>query len=141
MGSDINKPNLVGHTPLFIACVEANSTKIATILIENGANINPEYNILQCLPIKNKVTKMLKLLVKKGANINVIVDYNSTLLHEACRGDFRDVVTFLIENGADHTIQDEDGHTPLDLAENESFREYVQGLIDCRDAIKGARDD
>jgi ankyrin repeat protein len=58
--------------------------------------------------------KMVQYMISKGADINKIidVDYITTPLIEACIGGFSDIVTMLLDNGANPNIRSQ-GFTPL----------------------------
>lgn len=58
----------------------------------------------------------LDLLIKRGANINATNNLGKTPLHVAAwNGNFT-ATEILLKNGADRTLKDDDGATPLDCA-------------------------
>jgi ankyrin repeat protein len=57
-----------------------------------------------------------RLLLAAGADINLADDLGQTALHGAASRGWNDLVTLLVENGADLTAADVDGATPLDAA-------------------------
>lgn len=67
--------------------------------------------------------EVVKTLVKNGAEINAISHSKlsfipkNTALHAAIAGaKSKEVIEFLLTNGADPTISDSEGHTPLHIA-------------------------
>jgi ankyrin repeat protein len=72
------------------------------------------------ISIKDKIKKIKKLLGKKSQpDINTQDGYDNqnTALHLAIVRNVLEVVNFLLSQGADITIEDGDGKTPLTLAE------------------------
>lgn len=63
--------------------------------------------------IVNKQTKIAKLLIENGADITELNDQKQTLLHLAAKSGQIDVVKLLIEKGADVNAVDTHGRTPL----------------------------
>lgn len=69
-----------------------------------------------------------RLLIEAGADINAQGDGGYTPLHEACTQRKRNVVELLLQYGADQSICERDGLTPLDLAEMFEAEEIVELL-------------
>jgi ankyrin repeat protein len=91
-GSDLNKKDDYGSTPLHIATVFG-KTEVAIILIEAGADIN----VLSAdgsTPLHNAAffcrTEIVEALLKKGAEKDIRNSYGSTAL-ESVAGPFEDV--------------------------------------------------
>jgi len=74
-------------------------------------------------------------MVKSLENINIQNKYGWTLLHVAIRRDRRDMVNFLLDNGANINKIDGVGWTPLMEAIMDDMPELVSLLVD-RDADK-----
>jgi len=134
-GADVNSIDEDGNTSLCIAILiydcqmwdtkipeimfQVGHTKIAEILIKNGANINVQ-NIAGCTPLmfaaaigNNMITKML---IENGANIHLVDEDGKTALFYAITfGEDNNLKTaeILIENGANINVQDNNGDTPL----------------------------
>lgn len=64
------------------------------------------------------------------ANINATDNFNWTSLHFACHGGQRDIVEFLLNNGALLDAQSSNGGTPIMRAIESSKPDVVQFLID-----------
>jgi len=101
-GTDINKTNNHGETPLFEACRSGNVT-IVKYLVEHGADINKTNNYGN-IPLFNACYKgneaIVKYLVKLGVDINKANKYGDTPLFEACKNGNEAVVKYLVEHGA-----------------------------------------
>ena len=66
-----------------------------------------------------------KALVQSGAHVNSVDCENCTPLHAAVMQRHPDVVSFLLENGADPTIKNNEGETPYDLAKSATIRKML----------------
>lgn len=70
-----------------------------------------------------------QVLVAYGADVNVKTpSLEQTSLHRAAAQGHKDVVNFLLQNGADPTALDKQGMTALDLATREKHYDIVQLL-------------
>jgi len=103
-GADINLTSTQGITP-FMAAAGVGSTDADT----RGIYITED--------VQQRSIESLKLLLAAGADINA-KDSTRGLspLHEAARWGWNDVVTFLVEHGADLSAKDNRGMTPVDSA-------------------------
>jgi len=86
-GAEIDKPNILGNTPLWIACAKRYPCIIAE-LIDNGADVNyinlkgnpPIYSICQKGPLK-----IAEQLLAKGASVTHINKNGDTIVLLCCR--------------------------------------------------------
>ena len=122
--------------------------EIATILLENGADIN----CCNCAitPLRDAVHKndkdMATFLLEKGANINYIASYSwvdnngtmsftATALSEAVKSNNEEMVSFLIERGADVNLEVNDNeeyyYTMLQEAVHVKNKKIVSLLLDA----------
>jgi len=60
--------------------------------------------------------EVARLLIAAGADVNRNCEHGRTALQMAAAWGHLDMVQFLIENGADPTIRDDEGMTPADIA-------------------------
>ena len=60
----------------------------------------------------------IERLVHEGANINEPTNAGLTPLHFACMESTPSIAITLLRLGADPTLKDDQGHTPLDIVEN-----------------------
>ena len=61
------------------------------------------------------IDEMKKILIE-GVDINSLSEYESTPLHDAISSSNPEMALFLLEEGADPSIQDNEGYTALHLA-------------------------
>lgn len=129
-------PDMGGVDPLTMACFSEKSSGIecAKCLLEAGTKVEDAPAPMQpliagCVSTGN--VELMRLLVSKGAKVSVQC-YNDlkgqTPLHLAVQGGLekdievdvrKEMTIFLIENGADSSVKNDDDKTALDLA-NES---------------------
>lgn len=104
-------------SPLHEACRRGNSQCVETLL-SHGAD--PDYQVphlgsplyVSCL---HRNTACSKILLDKGASVNAGRGGESPL-HEAARQDSTDLVSILLDHGAEAKLQDANGLRPVDLA-------------------------
>ena len=138
---DVNARNQDGYTPIIVA-IEARNNEILNLLIENGANLYERH------PVFNRTTlgtaayyenmEAVKALLKKDpklVNIGSTID-GWTPLQDATLKMNYEIVKFLLEHGANPTITDKHGGTPMDMATKFGKGEIVKLL---RDNIKANR--
>ena len=124
-GADINawgetqfEPcNIICTTPLFWA----RSPEMAKLLIAKGADVNAK-NKNGLTPLHRARSKAIaKILLAAGAKINIKEDNarngkDRTLLHNAAKIGFKELVQQLIKDGANVVIRDRGKRTPLHYA-------------------------
>jgi len=124
-GASVDLPNVMGVTPLMAA---------AGVGVREpgfGANRSPDFTNKE---IEKQVIASLDILLDAGADVNAsITDMQSrtariarqnsmtdrlgqTALHQAAGRGWPEVVAHLLERGANPTVKDAMGRTPLDLA-------------------------
>ena len=78
----------------------------------------------------NSKKLVVKTLLKHGANINAAtIDTGDTALHFAVQQFNRDIVTLLLENGADPRIENKSGSTALDLTKNNRVKMMIRDKL------------
>lgn len=118
-----------GSTALMCA-VERGCTNIVKLLLEHGADINlcytrdiqnyqdttPKLNALSIAAQRGHI-KIVKLLFEHGATVNDRDGQGWTALHRAVVGwgDQEEMVKFLIDRGADPSLETNQGETVFDL--------------------------
>ncbi len=111
-------PNLLDaeeneFTPLF----GAENTDVVRILLNHGADPNYQTSFGHT-PLQSHMyyPSRVKLLIEYGADVNIVQKGNSSVLHHyVIEGDI-ELVQFIIDNGANINVKDNNGMTPLDLA-------------------------
>ena len=137
-GADVDAKTFDDCTPLMIAA-EIGDTKVATFLIEHGANVDLPDKIgatALCYALKcpANLCEVGSCLIENGADINACINYNCcTPLMMACEKTVNDqlnALTFLIEHGAIVNLQDIHGSTALHyvVQENSGFHEPYEVL-------------
>ena len=126
MGNDIDHQDGSGRTALFMACSKA-STGIVP-LIECGANVNIlENDGLSAVHAaiagagrncgEEEAIRIIGILVEHGADLNTVhLADGTTPIFAACELDFAELVSYLLENGADSSCRSSNGMTALDYA-------------------------
>jgi ankyrin repeat protein len=118
------------RTALFYACYHGN-LRIVQKLLEHDADPNlRQNNGWSSLHAAADNLDITRLLVKKRAKINYQKSDKWTPLHLAANWDRPSVVEFLLQNGADPDIVNDDGDGPLHLALRKSFDKVLQVMID-----------
>jgi hypothetical protein len=123
-GANVNRLSEQRDTALFWAVYNGNFEMVKDLL-EYGADPNSAGTPTTCLlnwGCTKKDWKILELLVRSGANLNQKDDsgHSFSILHIAAHKGDAELVKFLLEHGADSTITDSLGATPLQIAEEVS---------------------
>ena len=86
--------------------------KIAQLLLEYGAQVNSHAGFYNTTPLHGAAEKgpleLVKLLVSKGAKVNAVDKEFSMPLAKAVQADNLEIAKFLLEQGADKTINHSD---------------------------------
>jgi ankyrin repeat protein len=113
-------PNLLsdqGDTPL-IQALQSDSPEIVALLLQAKAdpNIgnNCKYTPLSGAVSLKKWTPIVKLLVSGGADVNKRIDHRRTAIFNVIPDDNVEMFLLLVESGADLTVKDDSGETPMD---------------------------
>lgn len=86
--------------------------KIAQRLLDSGAQVNSQAGFYNTTPLhgaaQNGSLELVKLLVSKGAKVNAVSKELSMPLAKAVQADNLEIAQFLLEHGADKTINHSD---------------------------------
>lgn len=122
-GADVNKQDRLGFMPLCEAAYVGSAQMVSTLL-EAGAKINlcdaRGRSPLHVAVYPGCSLEMVQLLIKSGANVNQKIsnDTNTageTPAHLVFFSDSYSILTHLIRSGADLTIKNSRGETPLEV--------------------------
>jgi len=122
-----------GHfgTPLQAALYKGH-TKIALLLIEHGAEVNPSYegpNPLR-MALDDGNFDLVRPLLARGANMNIQGDERSTPLHVASHSGRTDAIRSILEYRAAIDARDGSDRTPLHVASDNGHSDAVQILLE-----------
>lgn len=126
-----------GFTPLGLAAFFG-QVDVLTWLLTEGADPNkPAENEMAVYPInsaaahreKTAASMMVSLLVAQDAEVNVAQHGGWTPLHQAASHGDMQMVKFLLESGADPSLESDDGRTAADMARENKFGQ-VAGLLE-----------
>jgi ankyrin repeat protein/L-ascorbate metabolism protein UlaG (beta-lactamase superfamily) len=113
-GSDVNKKDLDGNTPLHYATF-CDSVKVIDILCKNKADINCQNDLGQTALIRavmrNK-TEVIRALIGYNADLTLKDNNGKTVLHYAAIEGNSEILEFLLKNKAIIDVKDSKGHTP-----------------------------
>lgn len=112
----IKHPDADGTIPL---CTAAHGGKLINA-IDDGTITQKDLDLY--IPV---CQKMIRILVSKGACINEKNETGETALHEAVTWELPQLVQTLIDLGADKTVTDKEGKTPLDYALTRENQEII----------------
>ena len=135
-GADVNARNDVGSTPLMVTCYNGHMN-VATYLVEHGANLHlQEKNGNTCLHDAAEgghveiVSKLLAVGAKENQDyVNARKNSGTTPLMTTCSNGHMNVVTYLVEHGANVHLQDKDGDTCLHFAAERGHVEIASKLL------------
>lgn len=117
-----------GFTALGLACFFGHLDEVK-FLLEHDADVNlPANNSLRVAPLHSACAiahyPMAELLLRNGADVNARQQADVTPLHEAAHLGQTALARLLLEYGADpQARRDDNGQTPLDMAEADGFPE------------------
>ncbi|MHC9537914.1 MAG: ankyrin repeat domain-containing protein [Vulcanimicrobiota bacterium] len=114
-GAEVDSTDLRGATPLHYA-VTFNHKDVAQLLIAHGADVNSRDTNGATPIFYVKAPDMTELLVSKGADVKIRCGTLATPLHAASEGCPSEVLSILIDKGANIRAEDEKGRTPLHYA-------------------------
>jgi len=138
-GANIEIVDRYGRTPLYSATNSYGVTDIVKLLLEKGADVNV-HDVLGYTPLHwSIVTRridMAELLVANNANVNAVDDDGRNVLHIIAKGEnltrgepieqLSQLVELLIKKGADIHHKDNNGSTPIDIANVQGISERIE---------------
>lgn len=124
-GSDVNARNNSGNTPLHLVAYESGNVESAQFLIVNGAKIearnNHDTQAQQLTPLLAAAlvghADLVKQLIDVGADPRAAGMIGQTALHQAAWKGHLHVAEILLQSDVDVNARDDNGVTPLSIAE------------------------
>jgi ankyrin repeat protein len=118
-GTDVNFKREDGSTALQGASVHGH-TEVVRFLVENGADVHCKDNLGNTalhFASMNGHTEVVRFLIRNGADVHC-QDYTAgwTPLHYACQFGALDAAFILFLQGADLSVKNLEGKSPLDVA-------------------------
>ncbi|KAJ3103166.1 hypothetical protein HDU96_009383 [Phlyctochytrium bullatum] len=136
-GADPNTQNLSLETPLHAACKGitcGRQLKVIIMLLEHGADASASSNKGKT-PLHHAASakegeasfhlQAARVLLSAGAGPDDPDNRGRTPLHSACKRGNGEMIKLLVSHGANLTIGDNDGKTPLDLLRDYSVKRHL----------------
>jgi ankyrin repeat protein len=127
-----------GWTPLHCAACARGSAEVTAFLLQSGAECNVatyagETPLSMALKGNNVPAVLMLLKHSGGHGLDDKYEEGKTLLHMACSLGYAEIVRALLLAGANHSLTDQAGNRPFDLA-GDRCREVIQvgGLLKSR---------
>jgi hypothetical protein len=112
------KPDLeamtLGCLNAVTAAAQAGRADILKELLAAGAKAMPEFGFPLHRAARKGHIECVRVLLDAGVPVNMPDPPNDTALHEAAKGGHRELAAFLLSRGADKTLKNTDGATPVD---------------------------
>ncbi len=123
-GADINSKNRDGEIPAHLS-IKTNQREILDLLIAKGASVSPTH----LAAYKGDLAAVRESINRKRTSINAADEGGLTLLQAAASGGQKDVVEYLLVQGAEVNVYDKKQQTPLFCAASAGHKEVVELLI------------
>jgi hypothetical protein len=129
-GADVNRQDIHGRIPLFVALAE-HQLDAARRLAEEPTDVSvrtSDGSTLLIEAVRAEDERLVRWALDKGVDINAVRPGKNaaTALIMAVRKKNVDLVSLLLSRGADPGISNKDGKTALDLARGDAMRDLLR---------------
>ncbi|KAL7718421.1 Protein kinase domain-containing protein [Entamoeba marina] len=140
---DVNKTNNYdANTPFHFFCknyANPNCQEAIDLFFRHGVDVEAKNRNGETplhYAVRNNCIRMLLVtrLLEKNANVNAQTNRSSTVLHYAVHNERTDLLSVLLEYGADFTLKDDSNQTPYDVARTKSAR-YCKSVTDYKELL------
>ncbi len=136
-GVDVNAADASGDIPLIMAAYLGH-TEITRLLLEAGADVTAVDSGMKATALHAAAyagrTEPARLLIQHGIAIDAQGPYNGyTALHDAIWQNNVESARVIVEAGADLTLRNHEGQTPLEMAKARK-RQQIVAMIEQRQA-------
>ena len=133
-GEDVNGKDFVGRTALMAACQGNSSAEMMQLLLSYDAKVNLTDNAgktaFMYAAQYDTYEKVFRELLKAGALVNVKANDGTTALMLACENNKPEIVSLIINAGADINAKDYDGYKAIDYAKNnKQYAEEIKNIL------------
>ena len=128
-----------GLTPLFLACANGKLENIQCLLKHkaNPFQCDNKKNTLLHIAISCKDMPTIQFIAATYPSfINMANKYNVSSLHMAAENNNFDIISFLLEHGADANATTNDGRTPADIATNDAVKILLKKYQETGNLLK-----
>ncbi|KAI1180646.1 hypothetical protein F4777DRAFT_528793 [Nemania sp. FL0916] len=128
-GADIDKTNIFGHPPLYVACRDQ-KPDLVKHLVDLGANIDyitPHGSNALVEACCKPNSQIVNLLLERKADVTITNNHGLTALALACKFNRLENVKALLKNGAKPAVYSKDRHTPL---YNAAVSEHIEVALE-----------
>ncbi|CAG2246303.1 clpB [Mytilus edulis] len=144
-GVDLNKRHQLGWTALQVAAINKN-LKAVELLLKNGAdpNLGDDYTHYLMMA-RERGFNALQVMLAREEEFSDRLNRQSTFqgctaLHYAVLIDDAAIVRALLEAGADPTIENKNGHKPVDYVKSENVSQVLHNAENKFNEVKEAKE-
>ena len=120
------------HIPIHCA-IRYGCKKVLMLIIQNGANLDYKSTTVLHVSIEERKMEMATILIENGANVNVISDNWLTPLHYGVIMNSVDIVILLLQHGACLSLDVKGGHvgklTPIEISLRDRKVEVMKAIF------------
>ena len=131
-GSDYNKTNSAKVSLIHIACSMLKNMDSFNLLVQNGGAINTitdfgDSTLHFAVRNQNGISHdLIRYLVGRGIEINKVNNDGNTPLHTAVQYSNIESIKTLLELGANKSIKNKQGKTPIDIVKEKKKNEIME---------------